>query len=79
MVKKASVKVVEAAERRLQGESPVKEEVKEVEVKKSRKHSAWLLALKEFNKGKPVYHIPKVGSNEHNEVKKIQARLSKMK
>ena len=68
MVKKASVKVVG---------SPVKEEVKEVEVKKSRKPSAWLLALKEFNKGKPVYHIPKVGSNEHNEVKKIQARLSR--
>ena len=70
MVKKASVKVVS---------SPVKEEVKEVEVKKSRKPSAWLLALKEFNKGKPVYHIPKVGSNEHNEVKKIQARLSRTK
>jgi hypothetical protein len=58
----------------------VKEHAKEVElnggaVKAKRAPSKWILALKEFNKGSSTYTVPKKGTKEYDEVKKIMASL----
>lgn len=37
--------------------------------------SVWILALKEFNKGKGEWCVPRKGSPEYNEIKKIMDKL----
>lgn len=44
-------------------------------LKKTRPPSKWIIALKEYNKDKDVYHIPKKGTIEYNLVKAIMEKL----
>lgn len=46
-------------------------------VKSTKKQSTWIRALKEANKGKPNWCVPKKGSTLYNDVKRIQSRLDK--
>lgn len=46
-------------------------------VKSTKKQSTWIRALKEANKGKPNWCVPKKGSELYNNVKRIQSRLDK--
>lgn len=43
---------------------------------KPKKTSKWLSALKEYNKGKERYIIPKKGTGEYDEVRKMMESLS---
>jgi hypothetical protein len=55
------------------------EEVKQaggqVGVKPKRAPSKWIVALKEYNKGKSGYTVPKKGTKEYDEVRKIMSKL----
>ena len=44
---------------------------------KKRKPNAYILALKEFNKGKSMWCIPKKGSEDHKEVTRLKEKLQK--
>ncbi len=39
------------------------------------KPNKWIRALKIFNKGKPKYIVPKKGTKEYKEVRKIMEKL----
>ena len=44
---------------------------------KKRKPNAYILALKEFNKGKSMWCIPKKGSEDHKEVTRMKEKIQK--
>jgi hypothetical protein len=67
MPRKKSEKVVEEVVEK------VVEEVVEPE-KKPKKQSSWLIALKEWNKNKDKYTIPKKDTDDYNEVKKLMLK-----
>lgn len=43
--------------------------------KKPKKQSSWLIALKEWNKNKDKYTIPKKDTDDYNEIKKMMVTL----
>lgn len=47
------------------------------EPEKKRKPNAYILALKEFNKGKTMWCIPKKGSEDHKEVTRLKEKIMK--
>lgn len=47
------------------------------EPKEKRKPNAYILALKEFNKGKMMWCIPKKGSEDHKEVTRMKEKIMK--
>ena len=70
---KAANKIVQEPELVEETKFQSKGEVKQV--KKPRKASMWLIALKQYNSKQPSYSIPKKGTKEYDEVKKIEAVL----
>jgi hypothetical protein len=56
-------------------EEVVETVVEEVVEKKPKKQSSWLIALKEWNKNKDKYTIPKKDTDDYNEVKKLMVTL----
>jgi len=41
--------------------------------------NSWVVALKEFNKNKSIWCIPKKGTKEYNEVRKIMDNMDTKK
>lgn len=44
-------------------------------MKEKKPLNKWALALKKWNEGKPIYHIPKKGTKEYDEVKALMAKM----
>lgn len=45
----------------------------------SRKNNTWIQALREFNKNKDNWCIPRKGTKDHNQVKQINDKLSELR
>ena len=43
--------------------------------KEKRPLNSWAMALKKWNEGKPMYHIPKKGTKEYDEVKALMLKM----
>ena len=57
--------------------APTKAHSRSKTEKPKRQPSSWLLALKEYNTGKDVYHIPKKGTPEYDHVRELMEKHRK--